>query len=345
MKSRSPFSSLNNKVVTNRRLSSASGYCRRPSSSPSRRAYITQSLPPEQVLDFVEHPDVELGVLEALEEAVDVVLVDIPLLPDVEDVSQEPAEILLAVLQDLPLAVQVLHEAAEIKADLFVGLRAVHQQVAIVLQASLDVGVALTHDFTDQLFKQPLNRVYLNVLELKVHFAFRLFGAQVCRDVLGCDLVYSELVELRDLLQILFVGSTEDARKGHRATVVFDFLKPLHALYLLLSLLLFVGAEEELPTLGQQIGRGKQVLMVRIGSHDFRIGKLGLIVDLDVRTVLIVVIEEGFAVLEHFVDLMGGGLVSRTAAAGDVAEGGFLREGLVVVVLVVPVGVLLLFLS
>lgn len=185
----------------------------------------------------------------------------------------------------------------------------------------------------------------MNVLELKVHFAFRLFGAQVCRDVLGCDLVYSELVELRDLLQILFVGSTEYARKGHRATVVFDFLKPLHALYLLLSLLLFVGAEEELPTLGQQIGRGKQVLMVRIGSHDFRIGKLGLIVDLDVRTVLIVVIEEGFAVLEHFVDLMGGGLVSRTAAAGDVAEGGFLGEGLVVVVLVVPVGVLLLFLS
>jgi hypothetical protein len=62
-------------------------------------------------------------------------------------------------------------------------------------------------------------------------------------------------------------------------------------------------------------------------------------------TIVIVLIEKGFTVLEHLVDFVGRGLVSWACAAWNVAECGLLGEIFIVIVeLLVSVGVLLLFL-
>ena len=50
--------------------------------------------------------------------------------------------------------------------------------------------------------------------------------------------------------------------------------------------------------------------MIRIGRNNLRICKLWLVIDMYLWTIVIVLIEKGFTVLEHLVDFVGRGLVS-----------------------------------
>jgi hypothetical protein len=68
--------------------------------------------------------------------------------------------------------------------------------------------------------------------------------------------------------------------------------------------------EQKLPAFGQQIRRSEQILMIRIGRNNLRICKLWLVIDMYLWTIVIVLIEKGFTVLEHLVDFVGRGLVS-----------------------------------